>query len=327
MPKRLLILFLCWIAAAPCRAQYTAFSYPWQASLWHNPAAAAGTHAHHAQMSYRHRAPRLEGGIAGMYVQYAHTWQQARTALGSWAMLEQAGSGRFRQQAVALSLTHFVPLHKSVIWRLSLEGSYLQQTHGFGQYTFGDQLSIWGNTGQASAESFPDERLHAWNLHAATLLHTPSFWIGASARYLNQALLRGSGAAYRLPVYWQAQAGARLDLPAYRRTAALLPWASYRRYAAYQSLDVGIWGILSPLQAGISVESLPIDGGNDSRLFLHAGIDYEGYRFIYSFGSPVGAQALAGHVHEVGFSVRFGESARRSYSRSPLPRLPYEPSP
>lgn len=314
------------MAAGSCRAQYGAFSYPWQASLWHNPATAAGARAHSLQMSYRHRAPRLEGGIAGMYVQYARTWQKARTALGSWAMLEQAGSGRFRQQAVALSLTHFVPLQEELIWRLSLEGSYLQQSHGFGQYTFGDQLSTWGNTGQPSAEAFPDEQLRAWNLNAGTLIHSTTFWVGASARYLNRALLQGSGAAYRLPVYWQAQAGVKINLPAYRRQDALLPWVAYRRYLEYQSVDAGVWAQLMPLQAGISMESLPFGGSKDSRLFLHAGIDYEGYRFVYSFGSPVGAEAVPGHVHEIGFSVRFGAAARSRY-HTPSPVLPYAPSP
>jgi len=327
MPYRLLLL-LFWglTASAICRAQYSAFSYPWQASLWHNPATAAGTHAHQLQMSYRHRAPRLEGGIASMHVQYAHTWQKARTALGSWTMLEQAGSGRFRQQAVALSLSHFVPLKKNLIWRLSLEGSYLQQSHGFGQYTFGDQLSTWGNTGQPSAEAFPDEQLRAWNLNAGTLIHSHTFWVGISARYLNQAVLRGTGAAYRLPVYWQAQGGIKISLPNYRRQDALLPWISYRRYLDYQSFDAGMWAQIAPLQAGISMESLPLGGSNDSRLFLHAGIDYEGYRFIYSFGSPLGRRALAGHVHEVGFSVRFGAAAR-SQRYGLTAALPYDTLP
>lgn len=286
--------------------------------LWQNPAWVASTRPHDAQMVYRHRAPRLDGGVSQFYNHYTHSWYASRLAAGAWASIEQAGAGRFRQQSFGLVMGSWIRLSEQWCWRFALEGSYLQQQHGFSQYVFGDQLSAFGNTGNPSAEPFPDEQLHSWNIGAGSVWHHPAYWLSFSVRYLNRAQLKNSSIPYRLPIYWQIQAGIRIETELLQQSVQWIPWIQYRRYDQYQTIDAGILLYLDPLWIGFSSESLRLGRSPIQQIGIQAGFSHEIYHFIYHLGIPSSKNTLPGFVHELGIHLRIGDSFATTYRRSLL---------
>ncbi len=322
---------LCLTFAPQVKAQDPHFSQFYAAPFSINPAF-QGTAPALGKFSFNFRSqwPKVPGEFVTYQTGYEQRFENSGSSLGGWAQLDQAGSAGVQAIQLHLIYAYDLPLSEETAIKAALQLGYGNRNLNHFQLLFGDQLSPFGATGNGTAETgLENINVHYLDVGTGFLLYSENFWAGISGQHLNRPNQSLTEEEDRLPMKISVHAGYKFVnyLPGRSRTKgysmALNPAIYYSRQGDFQQLDIGANGFIDPVILGLWYRGLPIQSSNNGALVLMGGFRYRGFRFLYSYDTPLGEFATnTGGAHEISTTIELVEIKKRRRRRNRRPSFP-----
>ncbi|MDI1255646.1 MAG: PorP/SprF family type IX secretion system membrane protein [Flavobacterium sp.] len=205
-------------------------------------------------------------------------------------------------------------------FRPALELGYGMKSYGFNDLVLQDQLNI-GN-GTINAQSIDPEVFNARDklgfvdVSAAMLFNTENTWVGLSMKHLNKPNIsltqRGN---VPLDMFFSANAGFKfkladyIDVIAFPYETNMLFNLNVMKQGEYSRVDLGSELIFKKFFVGVSAATNPFSKADNSGLLtsinMFGGLQYEHFKFGYSYDFNTSGIRRTGGVHELSLSYQF----------------------
>ncbi len=298
------------------KAQDNVFSQPNGAPMYLNPALTGSTEQGRAMLLSRFQYPKVGGTFINNAFSFDYNANDANSGFGLLVMNSQAGQAGIRASSITLNYAYHVALSEEWQMKLGISAGYNNQSIGFFNYIFGDQLNSSG-TISPTAEALNKTKMTYLDLSSGIFLHNKNIWVGFAAHHLNEPNRSLFDKNYQLPRRFSLQLGTRMEINEYN---TITPQANVRDQKGLYQADLGVLWSSGVLEAGLWYKNMPISKTANSSLAAVVSFGVQKMRFTYSYDYVFGKLQGLGGAHEVGLSFSFGEwrGYRKKYVHCPI---------
>lgn len=281
--------------------------------MYLNPALTGSTEKGRAMLLSRFQYPKVGGTFINNAFSIDYNANNANSGFGLLVMNSQAGQAGIRASSITLNYAYHVALSDEWQMKLGISAGYNNQSIGFFNYTFGDQLNSSG-TISPTAEALNKTKISYLDLASGVFLHNKNIWVGFAAHHLNEPNRSFFDKNYQLPRRFSLQLGARMEIDEYN---TITPQANVRDQKGLYQADLGVLWSSGVLEAGLWYKNMPISKTANSSIAAVVSFGVQKLRFTYSYDYVFGKFQGLGGAHEVGLSFSFGEwkDSRKPYGK------------
>lgn len=310
------------------QAQDAHFSQFYNNPLYINPALTGTTDEARLLFNYRTQWPKLPGEFVTINASYDQHIEKANSNLGVIVSLDKAGSAGLRSTHINALYAYTLKLSKDMAVQAGASVGYGQRVLNQFTLVFGDQLTPFGNTGQASQEPNLINQVGRYlDVSSGIVVYGRNFWAGIAGHHLNQpsnslAVDQTSQLPMRLSVhvglkipFLESMTNRNVDYE-----GAIMPAIYYSQQGNFRQLDLGTNVYYHPVTLGLWYRGVPIQESSNGALSILVGFKYQKISFAYNYDLPVGRFAgITGGAHELSLSIKMGEYQGSRYSRRSKP--------
>ncbi len=335
MLKRGFLLIISVISWHFVQAQDPQYSQFYAAPLYLNPAFAGSAMAPRVNFNHRNQWPSLSANFVTSSISADMYFDKVKSGVGILLTTDRQFTNLTTTDIGAVYSYH-LKISDNLTAKLGVQGSYVTRGINFADYTFGDQIASYINSGYSNFPQISNDQilqsgnntapqLKYWDFSTGALVYSEQFWIGASVHHLNQPTQSFNNKDIRLPMKIGIQAGYRIPLADYmignnlgdniEREKSITPVIHYKRQGESDQLDVGAYLTYSPLVLGVWYRGIPLKTytKNDVSIVSHdAAVFLLGYRqdnfsIGYSYDATISRLGSTGGAHELSLSYTFAD--------------------
>lgn len=335
MLKRGFLLIISVISWHFVQAQDPQYSQFYAAPLYLNPAFAGSAMAPRVNFNHRNQWPSLSANFVTSSISADMYFDKVKSGVGILLTNDRQFTNLTTTDIGAVYSYH-LKISDNLTAKLGVQGSYVTRGINFADYTFGDQIASYINSGYSNFPQISNDQilqsgnntapqLKYWDFSTGALVYSEQFWIGASVHHLNQPTQSFNNKDIRLPMKIGIQAGYRIPLADYmignnlgdniEREKSITPVIHYKRQGESDQLDVGAYLTYSPLVLGVWYRGIPLKTytKNDVSIVSHdAAVFLLGYRqdnfsIGYSYDATISRLGSTGGAHELSLSYTFAD--------------------
>lgn len=321
-------LIVCTLRGLAQDPQFTQF---YAAPLFLNPAFTGLTYEHRFAGNFRSQWPGVKTAYTTYMASYDYNISSIKSGIGGFVLQDRAGSSNLVTTMGALNYAYSAKVKKYSELRGAISIGMAQKKLDYTTLLFNDQMITGANISQDARST---QRVSYADFGAGVLYNTSIYWLGVSARHLNQPNASMTGNTEALPVYTSVHGGYRFIISGKgvgktKIDEFISASFNYRHELKYDQLDVGAYYFNKTFNFGIWYRGLPLKTykqGYPSResISLLAGLEMpeKNYRIGYSFDitvSRLGVSSTYG-AHEV--SVVYEIAKKRKRTRRVLVSCP-----
>jgi len=314
----ILLIFL----AKTSSAQDPQFSQFYASPLYLSPAFAGSTAGSRLVMNYRDQWPQIPGKFTTYDFSFDHYFAGITSGIGLLLMRDQAGTGRLSRNQIGLQYAYAITINPKWQIRPGVHFSRVYQSFDFDRLTFGDQLSLSGNS-STSVEIEPMPKVGYFDAAASVMGYSEKKWIGVTVDHLmrpNQSFEIGEESI--VPIKLTVFGGIKVKLDKTKKRILneenITVSALYQSQGKYDQLDLGFHYVKAPLLIGLWYRGIPLFkaykrgyANNDALIFL-AGLKIKNFTLGYSYDATISRlKASTGGAHELSISLKINQSPRK----------------
>lgn len=325
--SNLVLFFFCLGGMVAQEMQFTQF---YAAPMFLNPAFAGLTYEHRFSASYRRQWPGIRNSFTTYMAAYDYNLSELNSGIGGFVLQDMAGTSNLTTTQGGLNFAYSFKLNKTSEIRAGMMAAMTQKKLDNTRLVFNDQLI----TGNPSSVDYKSEQINYLDMGAGALYNSTYYWLGVSARHINQPNTSMLGNIEVLPVYLSVHAGYRFIIEAVGSSRTKLEEfvsasVHYKKEQKYDQFDIGAYYFRSFLNVGIWYRGLPFKKykpGYPSResiaVLLGLEIPNKNFRVGYSYDISVSKLGITNTQgsHEV--SLIFEAAKRRKKTRRVLVSCP-----
>ncbi|WP_299461836.1 PorP/SprF family type IX secretion system membrane protein [uncultured Microscilla sp.] len=311
------------------QAQDAHFSQFYNNPLYINPALTGTTDEARLMFNYRTQWPKLPGEFVTINASYDQHIEKANSNLGIIVSLDKAGSAGLRSTNINALYAYTLKISDEMAVQAGASVGYGQRLLNQFTLVFGDQLTPFGTTGQASQEPNLANQVGRYlDLSSGIVVYGRNFWAGIAGHHINQPnnAMSTLDQDAKLPMRLSAHMGLKipfLESMTNRNVdyeGAVMPAIYYSQQGNFRQLDLGTNVYYHPITVGLWYRGLPIQESSNGAISVLVGFKYQKINFAYNYDLPVGRFAgITGGAHELSLSIKMGEYQGRRYSRRKQP--------
>lgn len=322
MLRKSLLIFVGIVAAAQVRAQEIQFTQFYATPMFLNPAFAGLTYEHRFTASYRRQWPNIRHAYTTYMGAYDYNISDLNSGIGVFAIQDVAGTSNLTTTQAGGNFAYSAKISKTSEIRGGLMVAMTQKRLDNTSLIFNDQLI----TGSPTSVDFKSERVNYLDMGAGALFNSTNYWIGASARHINQPNTSMLGNIEVLPVYLSVHGGYRYIIAAAGSSKTKLEEfvsasVHYRNEQKYDQFDIGAYYFKSFLNVGLWYRGLPFKRykpgyPNRESIAVLVGLEIpnKNFRIGYSYDittSRLGIASTQGS-HEVSLVYEIAKKRKRT---------------
>lgn len=300
------------------KAQDPIFTQHYMAPQANNPGFTGFMETTYAGVLHRTQWPDSNLKITTNYA-FLNMWvEDMNSGIGGSFLNHRESFTNYNFSQVNVSYSYRVQLDDDWYFRPALEVGFGSKSYGFQNLILEDQLNI--GTGTTDATSIDplalNNKVSFMDVSAGALFNNEEAWVGVSLKHLNKPNISFTQAGnLPLDMFFSMTAGYQFKVADYF-TASFLPYdtkmlvlGNFMRQSQYNRLDFGTQVIIGPAYFGVVAATNPGRKSNESHLItslnLLAGLQYEHFRFGYSYDINTSGIGRTGGVHELGLTYQF----------------------
>lgn len=327
--RKTLVVYMALIGVAigDLQAQDPHFSQFYANAIYTNPAFAGSTHHGRVVTNARNQWSSISGTFTTMAAAYDEHFDVINGGIGILVSRDQAGIGLLTTNSISGAYSYQIPINKYVTMRASVQGSLIQKSLDFGNYTWGDQiLKRYGIVKPATGEAPPNPTIVIPNFSAGAIIYTSKFYAGVAIHNLTEPSQAFWGSAYQSknPIYRRITLHAGMQQPIgpkaknAKNQRSIAPNILFMQQHDFSELNLGMYYNKGPYILGGYFRQTT---KNSDALILLIGLRREKLRIGYSYDATVSnARPGAPASHEV--SIAFELNKRKPKTRIRAIRCP-----
>jgi type IX secretion system PorP/SprF family membrane protein len=322
MIKRLIYFLIFSCFALTIKAQEAQFTQFYAAPLFLNPAFTGLTYEHRFTANVRQQWPGIKTAYQTGMVTYDYNISNLNSGIGGFIFQDRAGTSNLLTTQYGFSFAYRFKVNKSSEFRMGGSVGVTSKKIDFSQLVFNDQLL---NQVPVSNEQRAD-KINYVDLGLGALYNSTNYWVGVSAKHINQPNVSMLGDIEALPVYFTVHGGYRYIISAKGSGRAKLDEfisasVLYRKERQYDQLDIGAYYFKSFLNIGLWYRGLPIKKykpGYPNResvsILLGLEIPDKNFRIGYSYDITVSKLGISNSQgsHEISLVFEMAQKRKRT---------------
>jgi type IX secretion system PorP/SprF family membrane protein len=197
------------LATLTVQAQDPLFSQFYASPLSLNPAFAGTTNVPRVVNNFRNQFTNSQGRFITYSLTADYFIENFNSGVGITLQTDKQGVGGYRSTDAGLTYAYQLQIKKNKFFRMGIYGNYFRRDLNYSNLLFNDEI----NSGRPSNEVLPNLQTGFFDLGLGGMYYERNFWIGVSARHLNQpdqSLLQDG--TDRLPIRTTVHAGYKIFL-------------------------------------------------------------------------------------------------------------------
>jgi type IX secretion system PorP/SprF family membrane protein len=304
------------------QAQDPIFTQYFMAPQSNNPGFTGFMETTYAGIIHRSQWPSSNLKIVTNYA-FLNMWvEDMNSGIGVSFLNHRESFTDYHYNQANISYSYRVQLENDWYFRPAIEVGFGNKSYGFQNLVLEDQLNI--GTGTIDATSIDpialNEKQNFIDLSAGALFNNEFAWIGLSLKHLNRPNISFTQAGNQpLEMFMSVSGG--YELPVANFLTRFLPYdtkmiflGNYMRQSEFNRFDLGAQLIVGPAYIGIVAATNPGRKSDNSHLLtsinLIAGLQYEHFRFGYSYDLNTSGIGRTGGIHELGMTYQFDLKAK-----------------
>ena len=296
--------------------------------LYLNPAFTGSTKEHRFAAAYRNQWPGVQKSFSSYMASYDYNLSKYSSGLGGFVIQDKAGSSVLTNTQFGLNYSYGFELNPFTKLKGGLQGCFSQKSYNYNLLTFNDQL-ITG-TSVSLDEANPAASIQYFDVGTGLLLENKLYWLGVSARHIDQPNVSLKGGKEALPMLLSVHGGYVYELEKAEPVDAnsthyIQGLMHYRHQSVYDQLDIGASYFYKVINFTVWYRGLPFKKykptsaytTKESVAFM---LGYEpkgkGFKIGYSYDLTISSLSMknTGGTHEVTLVYEVGKekAARRS---------------
>ena len=303
-------------------AQEVQFTQFYAVPMFLNPAFAGLTYEHRFSAAYRRQWPGIMRAYTTYMASYDYNISDLNSGIGGFMLQDVAGTSNLTTTQAGGNFAYSAKLSKTAEIRGGIMVAMTQKKLDNTTLVFNDQFI----TGSPTSSDYKSERLNYLDMGAGALFNSTNYWLGVSARHINQPNVSMVGNIEVVPVYLSVHGGYRYIIASYGSSKTRLEEfisasLHYRKQQKYDQLDIGAYYFRSFMNVGLWYRGLPFKKykpGYPSResiaVLLGLEIPNKNFRIGYSFDltvSKLGITTSQGS-HEISLVFEVAKKRRRT---------------
>lgn len=253
----LFILFFCSLQAFAQDPQFTQF---YASPMYLNPAFTGLTYEHRFTANYRKQWPAIKHAYTTFMAAYDYNVSGLNSGIGGFFLQDEAGTSKLTTTQTGINFAYRFRVNKHSEFRAGLMAAMTQKKLDYTDLVFNSQLSD-GTTSVPSPEALGIEPVSYLDIGAGGLYNSTNYWVGASAKHINEPNSSMVGNIDALPVMLSVHGGYRYIIFARAGGRQLEEFVSasvhFRKQQKYDQLDIGAYYFKSFLNVGLWYRGLP----------------------------------------------------------------------
>jgi type IX secretion system PorP/SprF family membrane protein len=253
---------------------------------------------------------------------YDYNISDLNSGIGGFVLQDRAGTSNLVTTQGGINLAYRVKVNKFSEARGGLMVSMAQKKIDNTGLIFNDQLV----TGSSTSTDLKAERVNYVDMGAGVLFNSTNYWIGASARHINQPNASIVGNTEPMPLYISIHGGYRYIISALGAGKTKLEEyvsmsVHYRNEQKYDQFDIGAYYFKSFLNVGLWYRGLPFKRykpgyPNRESIAVLVGLEIpdKNFRIGYSYDVTVSKLAISNTqgAHEVSLIYEIAKKNKRN---------------
>lgn len=287
-----------------------------------NPAFAGLTYEHRFTANYRRQWPGINRSYTTYMGAYDYNISDLNSGIGGFMIQDIAGSANLITTQAGANFAYSVKLNKTSEIRGGMMVAMTQKRLDNTRLTFNDQFI----TGSATSVDYKSEKINYLDMGAGALYNSRYYWVGVSARHINQPNVSMLGNVEVLPVYLSVHGGYRYIIAAQGLSKTnfeefISASVHYRKEQRYDQFDIGAYYFKSFLNVGLWYRGLPFKkykpgypGRESIAVLLGIEIPDKNLRVGYSYDITVSRLGITNTqgAHEVSMVYEIAKKRRRT---------------
>jgi type IX secretion system PorP/SprF family membrane protein len=168
-------------------AQDPHFSQFYANAVYTNPAFAGSTNHGRFVTNARNQWSSISGTFTTLSAAYDEHYDIINGGIGIIISRDQAGVGLLTTNTISGAYSYQIPVNKYLTLRASIQGSLIQKTLDFGNFTWGDQiLKRYGIVKPVTGETPPNPAIVIPNISAGFVAYTRTFYGGFAVHNITE---------------------------------------------------------------------------------------------------------------------------------------------
>lgn len=319
MKIKIIFLALLWFGAA--QAQDPIFTQYFMAPQSLNPGYTGFMETTHIGVLHRTQWPDSQLKINTDYA-FVNAWaDEMNSGIGVSFLSQRESFTNYRLSQVNASYAYKVQLENDWYFIPGIEAGYGSKTYGFQNLVLEDQLNI-GN-GSVDPRSIDplvaNDRVNFFDISAGMVVHNENAYLGVALKHLNKPNISFSTIGnLPLKMLMSINAGYEFMVSDYNdflpNKTKMLFTSSYMQQGEYNRFDIGTGLIFTRFFVGAIAASNPARNSSNGHLITSVnafgGLQYEHFKFGYSYDINVSGIGRTGGVHEFSLTYHFDLAAK-----------------
>lgn len=289
--------------------------------MYLNPAFTGVTYENRFVANYRNQWPGISKTYQTYMVSYDYNLSSVNSGLGINVMQDMAGSSGLTHNQFGLNYAYHFNINKTSEIRFGSNISVNIKRLNFNKLKFNDQITTGASQ---SIESYKYEQLNYMDFSSGVLFNSTKYWLGLSAKHINQPNSSLIGDRVPLPISISLHGGYRYIIAQKRKNELeryISPAFNYRHQQKYDQLDIGIYYYHLPLNVGLWYRGLPLKKyaptySNTESLAVLIGFDITDYnlRVGYSYDITISKLGISNSLgaHELSLVYEIASKKKRN---------------
>ncbi|HQQ94620.1 MAG TPA: PorP/SprF family type IX secretion system membrane protein [Bacteroidia bacterium] len=261
MRNKFTVIFLLIFFCKSVFAQEPHFTQFYATPLFLNPAFTGLTYEHRFSLNYRNQWPGIQRTYVTYMAAYDYNISNLNSGIGIYVLQDVAGTSNLISNLRCFNYAYRVKINKYSEARAGISIAMGSKKIDNSGLIFNDQLVTGSGT---SAEAGAAQKVNYFDLGMGALYNTTNFWLGLSAKHLNQpntSMIDGANTI--LPTYISVHGGYRHIIEAHGAGKTKLDEfisasLHYRHQENYDQLDIGGYYYKNIMNVGLWYRGLPL---------------------------------------------------------------------
>jgi len=265
-----------------------------------------------AGIIHRTQWPGLNFSINTQYAFVDNWFEEINSGVGISVLNHKETTTRYNFTQVNLNYAYQFPISDEWNVRPSLSVGYGAKDFGFQNLVLEDQINIF--SGIINANSIDpinlNDSVRFFDFSASVLFNSENSWIGLTLKHLNKPnISMDIDGQENLDLFMSIHGSLFIPVGDYRSDNKLFVLANGMMQGAYNRFDLGAKYEMDRFSFGLLAATNPIKSDSNSHFLTSinafVGMDWEGFRFGYSYDFNVTEIGRTGGVYELSISYDF----------------------
>ncbi|MCW4470583.1 PorP/SprF family type IX secretion system membrane protein [Flavobacterium sp. MFBS3-15] len=250
---------------------------------------------------------------------YLNTWSPSmNSGFGLNVLSQRESFTDYSLTQINGSYSYKVQLDNDWYFIPAIEAGWGTKSYGFQNLVLEDQLNIGSGTIDPTSIDplAANNKVNFMDISAGMVVHNEKLWLGLSLKHLNKPNISFTQAGnIPLDMFMAINAGYEMRLSDTFSTSFLphntkmLFFSNFMKQAEYNRLDAGLGFIFDKVMIGAIAATNPSGNSSESHMLtslnLYGGLQYEHFKFGYSYDFNTSGIGRTGGIHEFSISYQF----------------------